>query len=40
MRTLQNRKPADLPPYTKVGGKRLFFKQDILAWMQKRKNRR
>ena len=35
VRTLRNRAESKLPPYTKVGAKRLFFKQDVIDWLRK-----
>jgi hypothetical protein len=36
VKTLQNRRaPDSLPRYSKVGGKRLFFKADIIEWLRK-----
>jgi phage terminase Nu1 subunit (DNA packaging protein) len=40
IRTLQNRPDKNLPPYSKVGAQRLFFKQDVVDWMRRRMNRR
>lgn len=35
-KTLKNRSRKNLPPYTKVSGKRLFFRDDVLAYMRGR----
>jgi excisionase family DNA binding protein len=36
VKTLQNRATTnDLPPHTRVGGKRLFYKTDVDAYMRK-----
>ena len=35
VRTLQNRPDSKLPTYSKVGGQRLFFKDDVVAFMRK-----
>ena len=39
VKTLHNRKASDLPRHSKVGGKRLFFEADVLAYMRKRMSR-
>jgi Helix-turn-helix domain len=36
VKTLKNRKENELPPFTKTGGQRLFFKDDVMAYMRKR----
>jgi hypothetical protein len=36
VKTLKNRSSHDLPPFTKTGGKRLFFKDDVTAYMRRR----
>jgi hypothetical protein len=38
VKTLRNRKENELPPFTKTGGQRLFFKEDVMAYMRKRMN--
>lgn len=38
-RTLQNRGKHNLPPHSKVGGKMLFFKDDVVAYMRKNMER-
>jgi len=40
VKTLQNRDDSGLPPYSKVGGKRLFFKDDVMAWLRRNVKRR
>lgn len=36
IKTLQNKATKnDLPPHSRVGGKRLFFKEDVKAYMRK-----
>ena len=35
VKTLANKPIKDLPPYAKVGGKRLFFEKDVVAYMRK-----
>jgi hypothetical protein len=34
VKTLKNRARKNLPPYTKVGGKRLFFRDDVVRYMR------
>ncbi len=36
VKTLKNRATHDLPPFTKTGGKKLFFKEDVVAYMRRR----
>ena len=38
-RAMKNRPQADLPPYFKAGGKRLFFKDDVVKFYRNRRNR-
>ena len=38
-RTLYYKDPKDLPPYSQVGGKRLFLEADVFDWLKKKKNR-
>lgn len=35
VRTLQNRPDSKLPAYSKVGGQRLYFKDDVVAFMKR-----
>jgi len=34
VRSLRNRARDDLPPYFKAGGKRLFFKEDVVKYFK------
>ena len=37
VKTLQNRATKnELPPHSRVGGKRLFFTEDVMSWMRDR----
>lgn len=38
VKTLKNRSEKDLPPFSKTGGKRLFFKEDVLAYLRRGRN--
>jgi len=37
VKTLWNKADKELPPHSRVGGKRLFFKDDVLSYMRKHK---
>lgn len=40
IRTLQNRvykNKKNLPPHTVIGGRRLFYRDDVDAWMRKQR---
>ena len=37
VKTLQNKDPKELPPHSRVGGKRFFFKDDVKAYMRRHK---
>jgi len=39
VKTLLNRDPKNLPPSMKIGGKRMFFEKDVLAYMRQRMER-
>ena len=39
VKTLANKPMKDLPPYSKIGGKRLFFEKDVLAYMRQHMNK-
>jgi len=39
VKTLKNRSVDDLPPFSKAGGKRLFFKEDVVAFLRQRMSR-
>jgi hypothetical protein len=34
-KTLKNRDPRDLPVFSKVGNKRLFFKADVVKYLRR-----
>jgi hypothetical protein len=36
IKTLKNRPPSELPPFTKTGGQRLFFKEGVRDYLRKR----
>ena len=38
VKSLKNRPTNDLPPFTKTGGKRLFFRSDVMSYMRLRMN--
>jgi hypothetical protein len=37
VKTLKNRPADDLPPFSRTGGKRLFFKTDVLEFLKRRR---
>jgi DNA-binding transcriptional regulator YiaG len=39
VKTLQNREQGDLPPFTKTGNERLYYKDDVAEYLRKRVNR-
>lgn len=38
VKTLKNRDQRDLPAFSKVGNKRLFFKADVIKFLRRRTN--
>ena len=38
VKTLKNRDQRDLPAFSKVGNKRLFFKADVIKYLRRRTN--
>jgi phage terminase Nu1 subunit (DNA packaging protein) len=38
VKTLKNRDQRDLPSFSKVGNKRLFFKADVIKYLRRRNN--
>lgn len=39
VQSLRNRKPNELPPFTKTGARRLFFKDDVVEFMRAQRGR-
>lgn len=35
VKTLMNKSAKELPPHSRVGGKRLFFKDDVMRYLRK-----
>lgn len=38
IKALKNRAQSELPPYFRAGGKRLFFREDVIDFFKRRRN--